>query len=304
MQLVVAGGTGFIGRHLCGELAGRGHDVTALSRSPADATLPDGVDAVAADVSTYDDLPDVMAGMDGVINLVSLSPLFRPSGGSSRHQQVHLEGTRNLVRAAATADVARFVQLSGIGADPDAPTAFLRAKGRAEEVVRASDRDWIIFRPAVVFGDGGEFFEFLDLLTTPYLTALPGGGHTPFQPIWVEDLVPMIADATVDTDREGERYTLGGPTVHTLGELTRMYYRARGQSVRIVPIPMPLARLGLTVAGPLPFVPFGADQYRSLELDHTTPDNDIGTFGRSPEDLRTVEEYLTDAVGADAEADG
>lgn len=297
MRIVVAGGTGFIGQHLCRELDGRDHDVTAVSRSPGDADLPAGVDTAAADVTTENGLTAIVDGAHAVVNLVAWSPLFRPSGGEARHQEVHLQGTRNLVRAATAADVPRFVQLSGLGADPSAPTAYLRAKGRAEGVVTATDREWVIVRPAVVFGDGDEIFSFIDLLTTPYLTALPGGGRTPFQVIWVGDLVGMLAEAITDDQHVGERYELGGPAVQTLADLTRAFYDARGQPVYILSIPMPLTRLGLTVAGPLPLIPFGADQYRGLTLDHTVPDNDVAAFGRRPSDLRTVEAYLADAVG-------
>ncbi|MDZ7849800.1 MAG: NAD(P)H-binding protein [Halodesulfurarchaeum sp.] len=50
--------------------------------------------------------------------------------------------------------------MSALGADPDGETAYIRAKGRAETVVRESDLDWTIVRPSVIFGDGGEFVGF------------------------------------------------------------------------------------------------------------------------------------------------
>jgi NADH dehydrogenase len=290
MDVLVTGGTGFIGEALCRELDERGHDVTALSRSPGDADSPPGVETIAGDVTDFESIADAFDGQDAVYNLVALSPLYHTRGDRT-HDRVHLGGTENAVRAAEEAGISRFVQMSALGADRAGTTAYLRAKGEAEAVVKESDLDWTIFRPSVVFGDGGEFVPFTKQLTTPYVTALPGGGRTRFQPIHREDLVHVLADGLGD-DHVGETYEIGGPDVLTLAAVTKLAYRAEGKSVSILPIPMSLASVGLTVAGPLPFVPFGPDQARSLRLDNTTSENDIGAFGLAPEDLTTLREYL------------
>ena len=292
MKVLVAGGDGFIGTHLCRELLDRDHDVTVLARSPEDADLPSGVETARGDVTAYDSIAGAVEGHDAVVNLVALSPLFKPDGGDETHFRVHLGGTENLVRAAEEGGVARFVQMSALGADPDGPTAFLRAKGRAEAVVRESPLDWRIVRPSVVFGDGGEFVPFTKKLALPYVTPLPGGGNTRFQPIWVEDVAPMLADCVEDDDREGEAYELAGPEKLTLAEVARLAHRAAGRPVNVVPIPMSVAGVGLKLADKLPKAPMGADQYRSLQSDNTTDDNAVGAFGVSEGDLRTLAGYL------------
>ena len=292
MDVLVTGGTGFIGTHLCRELDDRGHDVTAFSRSPGDAALPDSVDQAVGDVTAYDSVAEAVEGHDAVVNLVALSPLFKPKQGDRRHMEVHLGGTENVVRAAEAAGVNYLLQMSALDADSNGPTAYLRAKGKAEEVVRDSDLSYTIFRPSVIFGEGGEFVSFTKTLTTPYVTGLPGGGKSKFQPIWVQDLVPMLADAVEDDTHWGETYEIGGPEVLTLAAVTRLAYRAEGKSVRVLPVPMPLAAIGLTLADPLPFVPMGSDQYRSLKLDNTVTDNDVAAFGVDPASLTTLEEYL------------
>ncbi|WP_254763229.1 complex I NDUFA9 subunit family protein [Natrinema marinum] len=291
MKILVAGGTGFIGTTLCAELAARGHEVTALSRSPDAGDLPDGVDSAMGDVSAYDSIVDVVTGYDAVVNLVSLSPLYQPPKGKT-HEEVHLGGTENLVRAAEAAGVGRFLQMSGLGADPNGTTAFLRAKGKAEDVVRDSSLAWTIVRPSVVFGDGAEFLEFTKRVTTPYVTGLPAGGKTRFQPIWVGDLAPMLAEALEDDDHAGETYELAGPEVLTLADVTKLAYAAEGKDVTIVPVPMGLSKVGLSAVGPVPFVPFGPDQARSLEVDNTVTDNDVTAFGRDPAELTTLGAYL------------
>jgi uncharacterized protein YbjT (DUF2867 family) len=330
MRILVVGGSGFIGTALCEELHGRGHEVTALARHPEEADLPSGVERVMGDVTAYDSIEAHFEGQDAVVNLVALSPLFRPAGGNEAHFAVHRDGTENVVRAAEAHGVARLVQMSALGADPDGDTAYIRSKGLAEAIVRESDLEWTMFRPSVVFGDGGEFIPYTKQLATPYLTPLPGGGKTRFQPIWVGDLVPMLADAVegaapddepaddAELDEEltpairrigdgdenphaGRIYEIGGPEVLTLAEVARLAHGADGKPVDVVSIPMPLAKIGLStldhvpggVLDALPGVPrMGSDQYRSLQFDNTTDDNDVAAFGVEVSALRTVAEYL------------
>lgn len=291
MDILVTGGTGFIGTALCRELADRGHDVTAMARTPDDG-VPKGVDAVLGDVTDYDSIEGAFEGMDIVVNLVALSPLFKPSGGDEMHERIHVGGTENVLRATEAHDVDAIVQMSALDADPSGPTAYLRAKGRAEQLVRDADLEWTILRPSVVFGEGGEFVEFTKMLTTPYVTALPGGGKTRFQPIHIDDLTVILAEAVEDDDHRGEIYEIGGPEVLSLADVTELVYRAEGRSVSVLSVPMSLARLGLTIADPLSPIPFGRDQYRSLRLENVTQDNEVDAFGIDEASMTTLGSYL------------
>jgi NADH dehydrogenase len=295
MKVLVAGGTGFIGSYLCRALAEDGHEVTAMSRSPAET--PEGVDSAVGDVTAYDSIAPAVEDHDAVVNLVALSPLFEPKGGNVMHDRVHRAGTENLVRAAEEAGADRFLQMSALGADPDGDTAYIRTKGQAEEIVRESDLEWTVFRPSVVFGEGGEFVSFTKRLKGMFapgvpLYPLPGGGKTRFQPIHVEDLVPMLAAALESDDHVGAVYEVGGPETLTLREVTDLVYEAERKGVTIVPLPMPLARLGLSVLGAVPGFPMGSDQYRSLKFDNTTADNDVGAFGVDESEMTTLAAYL------------
>jgi len=322
MNVLVVGGTGFVGTHLCRELAERGHNVTALSRDPDEADLPSEVDRVAGDATAYDSIEGAFEGQDAVVFLVALSPLFKPKGGYERHYDVHLGGTENAVRAAKEHGVDRYVQMSALGADPNADTAYIRSKGEADRVVKDSGLDWTVFRPSVVFGEGDEFVGFTKLLAPPYFTPLPGGGQSEFQPVWIGDLVEMLAMAlegsvptaegeeeTGDEGDEGERgaetgdeepanphvgevYEIGGPQVLTLAEVARLAHAADGKPVNVYSVPMPLAGVGLKLLDNVPGAPMGGDQYRSLKIDNVTSDDAVGVFGFEEEDLRTLAEYL------------
>jgi len=291
MEVHVTGGTGFVGSHLSNELAERGFDVVAVSRSPEKTPirLGESVERREGDVTNPETLD--FEGADAVVHLVALSPLTKPRG--TTHEAVTAEGTRNVVGACEGAGVERVVHMSALGADPDGSTAYIRAKGEAESAVRGSSLNWTVFRPSVVFGDGGEFVSFTKLLTTPYVTGLPGGGKNRFQPIYVGDLVGMLADTLEEEGHVGETYEVGGPESLTLAEMSKMVYEAEGRSLCVVPVPMPLAKVGLSLADPLPFVPMGSDQYRSLKMDNVVEGtNDADKFGLSVERMTTFAEYL------------
>ncbi|QGN07435.1 complex I NDUFA9 subunit family protein [Halorhabdus sp. CBA1104] len=289
MHVLVTGGDGFIGRYLCTELDERGHEITVLSRAPDDDVLPARANTVSGDVTDPDTLEGAFEGVDVVVNLVALSPLFIPSGGNEAHERIHLGGTENVVAAAEAAGVERLVQMSALGADPEGSTHYIRAKGRAEAVVRDSEMATVIVRPSVVFGEGGEFVSFTKKLTPPLLAPLPGGGKTRFQPIWVNDLAPILADCVAEEARAGETYELGGPEQLTLKQIAKL---VRG-SVAVVPVPMVLAGVGLSIGGAIPGFPMGKDQYRSLRFDNTTADNAVTDFGVDPDDMLTLGAYLS-----------
>ncbi|MFC7019340.1 MULTISPECIES: complex I NDUFA9 subunit family protein [Haloarcula] len=297
MNVLVVGGTGFIGQYLCRELDERGHDVTALSRDPHDADLPTGVTRKTGDVTDYESIEGTFEDKDAAVFLPALTPLFKPEGGNEMHERVHLEGTKHCVQAAEAHGVDRYLQMSALGAAPHAATHYLRAKGKAEEVVRDSDLEWVIFQPSIVFGEGDEFVYFTKRLKQIFapgvpLYPLPGGGKkATFQLIWVEDLVPMLADALAGDEHVGETYEVGGPEVLTLREATELVFDAEGKPVTIVPLPMPLAKIGLPVLGALGF-PMGSDQYEGLDFVNAPATNDVDAFDVDPAEMKTFGSYL------------
>ena len=83
----------------------------------------------------------------------------------------------------------------------------------------------------------------------------------------------------------------------TLAEVAKLAWAAKRKPISVVPVPMPLAGLGLSVLDNVPGAPMGSDQYRSLKFDNTTTNNGIGAFGWTESDLTQLQSYLgvTDA---------
>jgi hypothetical protein len=184
--------------------------------------------------------------------------------------------------------VDRFVHLSALGVDTGIETAYFDAKRRAEEAVRGSTLPWVIYRPSVVFGEGCGFFAFLETWLPPIVAPFPGGGEMRLQPIWVGDLAPMLADGVDDARHAGGTYRIGGPETLTIRTVIELVCPDR----TVLPVPMPVAKAGLSIAELLPAVPLGRDQFRVLAHDNTVDDNDVTAFGIEESALRTLPEYL------------
>ncbi len=282
VNVLVAGGSGFVGRALCRVLAARGHDVTAASRSPDPSVLPDSVATAAVDV-TDDGIDGTVAGHDAVVNLVALPAHVQPERS---HETVHAGGTRRLVAAAERAGLERFVQVSALGVGADVDTAYFRAKRRAERAVREAALEAVVYRPSVVFGESCAFVPFLERAVPPVVLPLPAGAGR-LHPMWVGDLAPMLADG-IDPGRAGSTYRLGGPEVLTVAETVQ---RIVGDRV-VVPVPGAVAAAGAAVADVLPGVPVGRDQYRALRHDNVADPNDVSAFGAAADDLLSLGAYV------------
>lgn len=286
MKIFVTGGTGFVGSHLTRKLAEE-HEVTVGGLEPESSVLelPEEVERERIDVTDRVTLD--FSGYDCVIHLVALSPLKQPP---VPYEVVHVEGTENVVKQAEEDGVDTYFQMSALGANDDSSMEYLRTKGEAEKIVEESELDWRIFRPSTLFGEGGEFLNFISRMTTPRITVLPGK-NTAFQPLHVHDLVDMIVESLKE-EHSGQKFELGGPKRLSLGAIARKIDESRGRNLRVLGLPMPLFLAAMMVAEQLPLIPFGVDQYRSLKTDNVPNENEIEELGFEASDLENLDEYL------------
>ena len=154
MNVLVTGGTGFVGGHLARRLAAEGTNVRVASRS-VPRRLPAGATHVAADVTDPSSLRDALTGVDAVVHLAAIIV----ERGLQTFERVNHQGTRNVIEAMRDAGVARLVHMSALGVGPDERFPYLLSKWRGEEAVRASDRTWTVLRPSVLHGEGCGFFR-------------------------------------------------------------------------------------------------------------------------------------------------
>jgi NADH dehydrogenase len=246
MKVLVTGGTGVIGEGLIPALLEGEHTVRLLTRG-ADEDVrqwPDGVEAFAADVSRPETLDGAAEGCEAVVHITGI---VEESPPDVTFERVNIEGTRNMMREAERAGVARFIFLSSLGADRG-KSEYHRSKLRAEEAVKSYPGRWLILRPGNVYGPGDEIISTL-LKMIRSLPAVPviDNGEQRFQPIWHEDLGKAILRAVEDDSIYGEALDLGGPDITSMNDVLDRLSHITGRSPLRVPVPSFLASIGIRV---------------------------------------------------------
>lgn len=277
--ITVTGATGFVGRHLVPHLEAAGHQVRAVSRSGR--RLPDWgerVTAVAGDILTAAGLDRATEGADGLVHLVAIP---RETGGR-RFEEINVEGVRTVLEAARKAGVRRVVHLSVLGVTEDPHYAYLASKARGEALVRASDLEWVVLRPSLLFGEGDGFFNLIKTTLTwwsPGVVAIPGDGGAEFQPLAADDLAIAIERSIVDDERAGQTYEIGGPDRLTYRQIVDRVMAVTGKRRLKLNLPVPLlSALTLVTDRILPIFPVSHDQIASLERPNAT---DADAFERA-----------------------
>ena len=273
--VLVTGAAGLVGARSCRTLAEHGWRVRALVRDRARAEvrlagIP--VEYRVADLRDRGALSGAVPGADAIVHLAAIA--IERTGQS--YEAVNTDATASLLDAARAAGVTRFIQMSQNGASSASPHRFLRSKGLAEDLVRASDRSWSVLRPSVIFGPGDEFVRVLARLVrlSPVVYLLPGGGTARFQPVAVDDVARAVALCLERSDTAGRAFTLGGPEPLTLREIAARVLDAMGVHRILVGAPIgalrPLVALAEAV---LPSPPVTTGLLALLDGDNVTPDN-------------------------------
>lgn len=302
-NVVVLGGSGFIGTHLCEKLVERSGGAGALvvpTRRLGHARhlqpLPSFV-AEQADVHDDAQLARVLSTADAVINLVAIL-----HGSEADFERVHVALPGRLARACAALGVPRLIHVSSIGAAADAPSRYQRSKAAGEEAVRSvPGLEWTILRPSVVFGEQDRFLNLFARLQR-HLPVMPlARAQARFQPVWVEDVARAIVACLDRRDSIGRTYECVGPRVYTLAELVRCAGHWAGHPRPVLPLPDALGRLQAAVLEWLPGQPLmSRDNFDSMRVDNVATGRlpDLRALGIEPAALEAIAPLYVGRVGS------
>lgn len=264
--VLITGATGFVGGHLAARLVADGHRIKCLVRRPGHPRAAYlrglGADLAVGDILDRDSLNEAAQGCKAVIHLVGI--IIEPRGAT--FEQIHVEGTRNVLAATAAAGIRRYVHMSALGAGPGGETRYQLTKWEAEEAVRSSGLDSTIFRPSIIYGPGGEFINML-LRQARLLPLVPviGDGNYRLQPVSVHDVAACFSLALTSDKTIGEAYELGSPEALTYNEMVRAVCRAMGKKRALVHLPLALVRPVVRLLEKiLPMPPVTTDQLKML----------------------------------------
>jgi uncharacterized protein YbjT (DUF2867 family) len=297
-EVLVTGGTGFGGTHVCRALIARGFLPRLLVRVGSEGKIPEDVRSACrvtpGDVNDREAVEYAAQGTMAIVHLVGIIREFPEPGVT--FERLHVTATRNAVDAARRWEIPRFVHMSALGARPGGPTGYFDTKGRAEEYVRRSGLSWTIFRPSVIFGPGDQFLNELAriLRKTPFLP-VPGDGTYRLQPVFVGDVAKGFADALLNAGTEGKTFEVGGPERFSYNELLDKVAASIGLRARKVHVPLSLLRPMVLRMERFRKFPLTTDQLEML-LAENICDHELfySAFGFTPFSLS---DYLSGGLG-------
>ena len=292
-DIVVFGGSGFIGRYLVQRLASSGWRITVAVRRPDRARFlqPLGdvgqIVAVATDITDARQVAERIEGAGAVVNLVGI--LYER--GRRTFQRVHAEGAAHVAQAARDAGARAFVHISAIGADAQSTSEYARTKAAGEAAVREAYPDAVIVRPSVVFGPEDRYFNLFAEMTrfTPVLPVLGcplvprvsfgegergiaidvyGAGGPRVQPVYVGDVADAIVRALQDARHRGQAFELGGPSSYSFKEIMEIVLAETRRRRLLGPVPLGLASFYAWFLEKLPVPLLTRDQIELLRTDN------------------------------------
>ncbi|MFP6576020.1 MAG: complex I NDUFA9 subunit family protein [Pirellulaceae bacterium] len=261
MKILVAGASGFLGSHVLKALSRHSHEVLALSRRLPEEEC---CEFIACDL-TEDDLPlEKIRECDAIVNLVGI----KRAAGSQGFKKVHVDVTRRLIDAAHNCGIQRFIHISVVASRPDPRLPYHHTKWLAEEMVRESGLDFTILRPAVIYGRGDDMISHLVKMIR-FFPVFPvvGRGNSILQPVDVRDVAASVVAALEKEIAIGKSYDVVGPERLALKEVVRRVAEATGLNLYVLPTPIWLQRLAVSVMNRLSKNPLSTPAQLQMLVD-------------------------------------
>ena len=244
-RVLVLGANGFIGSRIAAALSVAGWQVRAGARDPLRsgrrAPHYEWIKADFHDLTRPQAWEPLLAGVDVVVNCVGVLQ----DGGTDSNHIAHVDGPRALVAACEAVGMKRLIHISAVGADADAGTLYASSKAETENMVAASNLDWVILRPSLVvdraaFGGTG----FIRALSAMPLIMPVVGGEQLFKPVALADLADAVVRLSNDTTISRETLDVTGPQTVTMTQTLQLYRGWLGFA------PAPVVRVPRWMAAP------------------------------------------------------
>ncbi|MCG8623232.1 MAG: complex I NDUFA9 subunit family protein [Proteobacteria bacterium] len=273
--IAVIGGSGFIGRYIVAELAGRGYRLRVLVRRADKAKFllplgtPGQIALVPGHAGNLDSLKTCVAGCQAVINAVGILAEQRRGDFTRLHADLP-ETLGKLV--AEMADRTRLIHISALGASKTSSSRYARSKAEGEVRLLNVFPRAVILRPSLVFGSEDMFFNrFARMALWSPILPLIGGGKSKFQPVYVGNVAEAAVVALHKPNAVGKTYVLAGGQVYSFAELLRYILVVIQRPRPLLPLPFWLMVLPALCMEWLPRPLLTQDQLRLLKSDSIAP---------------------------------
>jgi len=280
MRVLLTGASGFIGHAVAQALRERGHVVVPVLRRP-----PPGDElAVRADFAGVPRRGWWLAHLVGIDAVVNAVGILREQPGQT-FRALHTEAPVELFQACAAAGVHTVVQVSALGADEDARTAYHRSKKLADDVLRTLPVAGAVVQPSLVYGPGGNSTSLFNKLALAPVLAFPRGGRMLVQPVHVDDVVQGIVRLVEAPPLSVATLAFAGPRPLALRDYLADLREAMGEARRqpVVALPEPVFLGAASVAGHVPGSMLDAETAGMLLAGNATAHNALPELlGRAP----------------------
>lgn len=228
--VLVAGGTGFVGRRLVTALDEEGREVRVMTRNPDRHRGPG--KAVHGDVGDPDSLAEALQGCASAYYLVH-------SLDAADFESRDSEAAEAFGRAAAKAGIGQIIYLGGLGDDSDELSAHLRSRREVESLLGAAGVPVTVLRAGIIVGHGGISWEITRQLVE-HLPAMitPRWVRTRTQPIAIADVVRYLVGVLDNAAALDRVFEIGGPDVLAYRDMLQRVARIEGRSLPILPVPL------------------------------------------------------------------
>jgi NADH dehydrogenase len=297
-KILILGGTGFVGRHLCEKLAEGPYRTTVVTRRRSNAkhlqTLPM-VDIVETAGHDSTSLMPLLAEHDAVVNLIAIL-----HGTEAAFDKAHVQLPLELVKACDAAGQRRIIHVSSLGADLNAPSMYQRSKARGEAVLLSSGLDISVLRPSVIFGAEDKFLNTFASLQQLFPFIPLAGSTARFQPVWVEDVAAALVKCIEDKSTIGQTYEACGPEVFTLKELVQLAGRYSGHEKPVIGLPDVVGRFQAALMELAPGEPImSRDNLDAMKVDNISGGKlpSLQALGIAPAAVSAVVPYYLGNLG-------
>lgn len=300
MVVLVTGGTGFLGRRVVHELLERGHQVRLLVHTPGSERMFSHREVEVQYGSVRDPvaLSSAFYDVEAVVHLVGV---IRPRRRDS-FEDVHREGTANVLAAAKEAGAGHFLHVSVIGAANDRSYPYLYTKWQGEQEVLNGGIPYTIFRPSMLFGEGDEFLNALAGLVRLFpLVPVIGSGKNRLHPLAADDLARCIAITLGREDLKGRTLDLGGAERLSYNELVSEVAQAMGKRRLRFHLPVwPMYAATAVSQVFLPRPPITTDQIKMLGIRSVAELGEVErVFGFTPRPMKGNIDFVNSVGVAD-----
>ncbi|MBQ9602038.1 MAG: sugar nucleotide-binding protein [Neisseriaceae bacterium] len=258
MNIVLLGGSGFVGSRVAEILRNKGHNVTTPNRQELDLLNPN-----------LHNVEKILSNQQVIINAVGVMSRY-----AEVLDKVHYQTPKLLAEIAADMNIKHWVQLSALGADWQYPAEFLASKGRGDNAVLQIMPSVNIARPSVIYGRGGASCElFIKLAKLPILP-LPEQGRFLLQPVCVNEVAIGLANMAENPLPHGAIVNMTGGKVVSMAEyLTIMRQNLHHKlPAKVLNIPLSLIKPFLPITKILSNGMLSPDSIQMLQ-DGNTADN-------------------------------